>query len=174
MATRVGLITRSPDETRALGAAMGRWLDRPAVIALTGELGSGKTCFVQGLAEGLDVPPEFYVTSPSYTLINEYPGRLPLYHVDLYRLDSVDDSADIGLDEALHGDGVAAIEWPDRLPEGSIIDPISIHISEAEGGDDQRKFEVTATGWGALMASLEGYAKEGKFMMPPPAGPPAT
>ena len=162
MATRVGLITRSPEETRALGAAMGRVIESPAVVALTGDLGSGKTCLVQGLAEGLDVPPEFYITSPSYTLINAYPGRRPLYHIDMYRLDSVDDTADIGLDDALYGDGVAAIEWPDRLPDGLIADRIDVRISGNAGGETWRRIEVAAKGQLRLMDHLKGLSEEEK------------
>ena len=160
MATRVGLITRSPEETRALGAAMGRRIDPPAVVALTGDLGSGKTCFVQGLAEGLEAPPEFYITSPSYTLINEYPGRCPLYHIDLYRLDGVEDTADIGLDDALCGDGVAAIEWPDRLPDELIADRIEVRISGDAGGETWRRIEIAAEGQVRLMAHLKGLSEE--------------
>ena len=161
MATRVGLISRSPEETRMGGAALGRCLDCPAVITLTGELGSGKTCFVQGLAEGLETPPEYYIASPSYTLVNEYPGRCTLYHIDLYRLDSVDDAVDIGLDDALYGDGVTAIEWPDRLPEGLIADPIAIRISFDPKEETHRRIEVTAVRTEKWMAVLEGFSQDG-------------
>lgn len=160
MATRVGLTTRSPEETRALGAALGRRIEPPAVVTLIGDLGSGKTCLVQGLAEGLDVPPEFYITSPSYTLINEYPGRCTLYHIDLYRLGGVDEAADIGLDDALYGNGVAAIEWPDRLPEGLIADPVEIRILAVEGDEDRRWLEVSASGRETLMEHLKPLSQE--------------
>jgi tRNA threonylcarbamoyladenosine biosynthesis protein TsaE len=86
------------------------------LISLTGPLGCGKTAFVQGLAEGLGVPQEYYITSPTFTLINEYPGRLPLYHVDLYRLDDLVELEDIGLDEILAAEGVVAVEWAEKLP----------------------------------------------------------
>ncbi len=162
MATRVGLITRSPEETRAVGAAMGKHLDCRAIITLTGDLGSGKTCLVQGLAEGLQVPSCYYITSPSYTLINEYPGRCTLYHIDLYRLDGVEDASDIGLDDALYGEGVAAIEWADRLPEGGIVDPIEVCISTAPGGENWRRIEVAATGAETFMAHLERLSEEKK------------
>ena len=86
------------------------------MIALTGDLGCGKTTFVQGLARGLGVSEREYVTSPTFTLINEYDARLALVHVDLYRLDTGLDMLDIGFDEVLERDAVVAIEWADKLP----------------------------------------------------------
>jgi tRNA threonylcarbamoyladenosine biosynthesis protein TsaE len=86
-----------------------------------GDLGAGKTLFVQALAQGLDVPPEVRVTSPTFTLINDYPGgRLPLFHADLYRIERAAELAELGFDDLIEGDGVLAIEWSDRfdvLPE---------------------------------------------------------
>ena len=109
------IISHSVEETRELGRRVGTWIDFPLIITLTGELGSGKTAFVQGLARGLDVPDEYYITSPTYTLIHEFPGRRPLIHVDLYRLDPAVDFEDIGLDDVLCRQAVIAIEWADRL-----------------------------------------------------------
>jgi len=108
--------TAGVEETRELGRSCGQRITGPLVIFLMGDLGSGKTMFAQGLALGLDVPAAYYVTSPSYTLVNEYPGRLPLYHIDLYRLEAGVDPDDLGLNEILHGAGVAAVEWAERLP----------------------------------------------------------
>ncbi len=108
-------MTHSADETRKLGQKIGTLTNQPLIIALNGDLGSGKTAFVQGLARGLDVPEDYYITSPTFTLINEYPGRLRLMHVDLYRLDSIADLEDIGLDERLYDQAVIAIEWADKL-----------------------------------------------------------
>ena len=106
-----------PEHTRAMGTAMGRLLLHGRLVLLNGDLGSGKTCFVQGLARGLDVPEVYDITSPTYTLINEYPGRLPLLHVDLYRLATIDDAESIGLWELLTRPAVVAVEWADRLGE---------------------------------------------------------
>jgi tRNA threonylcarbamoyladenosine biosynthesis protein TsaE len=113
----LNIMTHSADETRQLGRIIGRLIKQPMIIALIGDLGSGKTAFVQGLAAGLEVPAEYYITSPTFTLINEYPGRLPLYHADLYRLETIGDLEDIGLDELLYGQGVLAVEWADKLAE---------------------------------------------------------
>ncbi|MBS3758251.1 MAG: tRNA (adenosine(37)-N6)-threonylcarbamoyltransferase complex ATPase subunit type 1 TsaE [Desulfobacterales bacterium] len=108
--------TASSDETRRLGTMVGRALAEPASIGLTGDLGCGKTVFVQGLARGLAVPDRYAVTSPTYTLINEYPGRLPFFHVDLYRITGADELTDIGMDDLAAGRGVIVIEWAERLP----------------------------------------------------------
>ena len=104
-----------PDETRDLGRWLGKRLDGGTVISLIGDLGAGKTAFVQGLAEGLDVPAGIYVTSPTYTIINEYPGRHRLFHVDLYRISAMGDLDDVGFSEIMAGNGIVAIEWADRL-----------------------------------------------------------
>ncbi|MBT8368378.1 MAG: tRNA (adenosine(37)-N6)-threonylcarbamoyltransferase complex ATPase subunit type 1 TsaE [Deltaproteobacteria bacterium] len=112
---KIDITTQSVDETQKLGQKIGTLLKYPLIIALIGDLGSGKTAFVQGLAGGLDVSPDYYITSPTFTLINEYPGRLPLFHVDLYRLETVNDLDDIGLDELLCDRAVIAIEWADKL-----------------------------------------------------------
>jgi tRNA threonylcarbamoyladenosine biosynthesis protein TsaE len=112
---KIDITTQSVDETQKLGQKIGTLLKYPLIIALIGDLGSGKTAFVQGLAGGLDVSADYYITSPTFTLINEYPGRLPLFHVDLYRLETVNDLDDIGLDEVLCDRAVIAIEWADKL-----------------------------------------------------------
>jgi tRNA threonylcarbamoyladenosine biosynthesis protein TsaE len=143
------LVTRSPDETQSLGRAIGRRAGPGCIIALYGDLGSGKTVFVQGVARGLEVPEEYYVTSPTYTLINEYRGRCPLYHVDLYRLEGAVDFEDIGLDDVLYGDGAAAVEWSERLPADALGDHLAVHI-EAEGGN-RRRIRLTAHGPGAAL-----------------------
>ena len=116
------LTTRSETETAAAGRTLAARLQPGAIVLLEGDLGAGKTAFVRGLAEGLDVDPA-EVSSPTFTLIQEYRGgRLPLFHVDLYRLTAAEVD-DLGLDELALGGGVMAIEWPDRLPrpfEGAI------------------------------------------------------
>lgn len=112
---QVDVLSRSSAETRALGRKIGEALSAGMVITLTGDLGSGKTAFVQGLARGLHVPPDYYVTSPTYTIINEYPGRFPLFHIDLYRLTDVQAVADIGFYDMLQPENVIAIEWPEII-----------------------------------------------------------
>lgn len=101
------------------------------VVALHGELGSGKTCFVQGMAQGLNI--HTTVHSPTFTLINEYPGEIPLYHLDLYRLRGEEDAWDIGIDQYLPGDGITAIEWADRITR--ILPASTIHINLGYGDE---------------------------------------
>ena len=109
------LETHAHDQTVALGQAMGRRMNHGLVLLLFGDLGSGKTAFAQGLSRGLDVPSSFTVTSPTYTLVNEYPGRLPFSHVDLYRLQTPVDPDEIGLLDLFNEAGIVAVEWAQRL-----------------------------------------------------------
>ena len=120
MITRIE--TYSAEETRRAAASLKPLLKPGTVLALHGDLGAGKTCFVQGLADAMGC--EAPVTSPTFTLLNEYPGPIPLYHADLYRLDDPEEILRAGLLEPLDGDGVTAIEWAERaaglLPERTI------------------------------------------------------
>jgi tRNA threonylcarbamoyladenosine biosynthesis protein TsaE len=108
-------LTHSPAETRALAAKLAAWLLPGDIVALNGELGSGKTEFVHGLAQGLEVPAEVPVASPSFTLAHEYPGRVLLVHLDLYRLEDLPAEMLPDLEEYLAGGGVVAVEWARRL-----------------------------------------------------------
>ncbi|NLK00862.1 MAG: tRNA (adenosine(37)-N6)-threonylcarbamoyltransferase complex ATPase subunit type 1 TsaE [Clostridia bacterium] len=95
------------------GQLIGNNLRPGHLIYLVGRLGAGKTTLVQGIAQGLEV--KGYITSPSFTLVKEYQGRIPLYHMDVYRLDDPEEFLDLGFDEYIHGDGAAVIEWADRI-----------------------------------------------------------
>ncbi len=106
--------TKSPEETQALAREIAQSLEPGEVILLEGNLGAGKTTFIQGLAQGLGVPEDYYISSPTFALINEYPGRITLFHVDLYRLEP-EEVEDLGLEDLLN-QGVIAIEWAERLP----------------------------------------------------------
>ncbi len=108
------LTTRKEEETAHIGEVLGRVLKRPLVVALQGELGTGKTVFVRGAARGLEVKEQ--VSSPTFVLLKIYSGRLPVYHFDFYRLSADDDILELGFEEYLPGDGTAFIEWPERLP----------------------------------------------------------
>jgi len=107
----------SDRETINLGQKVGTLLVAGDVVGLVGELGSGKTWFAKGLALGLGVSPNTIITSPSFTLINEYEGRYKFFHMDVYRLESLSDLLSAGLDEYFYKDGVVAMEWADRWPE---------------------------------------------------------
>ena len=128
-------ITNTPDETEAIGAALGRIIQPGTVIAYRGDLGAGKTAFTRGLARGLDC--KELVTSPTYTIVNEYlGGRIPLFHFDMYRLRSSDDLFDIGWDDYLDRNGICAVEWSENVAD-AMEDPITVTV-EKLGGDTRR------------------------------------
>lgn len=140
---QIEIITHSLEETLELGQKIGGLLQE-GTIALIGDLGSGKTSFVQGLAKGLDVPGDYYITSPSFTLINEYPGRCRLFHADLYRIEDQIDLEETGLYEILDSKGVVAIEWADRIQENLFNEHVSIQFEILD--DTSRKICLTAYG----------------------------
>jgi tRNA threonylcarbamoyladenosine biosynthesis protein TsaE len=132
------LTTHSESETSAAGRDFARTLSPGAIVLLAGDLGAGKTAFVRGMAEGLGIARD-EVSSPTFTLVQEYRGgRMPLYHVDLYRLTSIEVD-DLGLDEITLEGGVTAIEWPDRLPRG-FSEAVLVRIEHGEG--DQRVLTI--------------------------------
>ena len=122
--------TNSPEETWALASELAGEMPAGTVIALHGDLGTGKTCFIQGLAAalGIDDP----ITSPTYTLISEYEGRLPLHHIDLYRLSGPVEALGLGLEEYFDADGITAIEWAERAEGLLPSDPLHIRIKADE------------------------------------------
>jgi tRNA threonylcarbamoyladenosine biosynthesis protein TsaE len=110
-------VAKSEKETIRLGRFLGQCLKNRDFVALVGELGSGKTWFTKGLALGLDVSPGTVITSPSFALMNEYQGRIPLFHMDAYRLEELSAFLSAGLEEYFYEEGVVAMEWADRWPE---------------------------------------------------------
>ena len=111
-ANTLDFISHSESQTHRLGARLAEFLLPGDVLALTGELGTGKTRWAQGVCQGLGVTGR--VVSPTFTLVNEYQGRLPVYHIDLYRLGEADEALSFGLEDYLYGDGIALIEWAER------------------------------------------------------------
>jgi tRNA threonylcarbamoyladenosine biosynthesis protein TsaE len=138
------VISNSPDETEALGACLANFLSQGDFVALWGDLGAGKTSFAKGVAKGLGVDPSNPVTSPTYTLMNIYQGRLPLFHFDLYRLFGDEDVVDLGFTEYFSGDGVSLIEWPDRLSQELPAERIDIMLSYID--ETVRKIELVSSG----------------------------
>jgi tRNA threonylcarbamoyladenosine biosynthesis protein TsaE len=123
--------TASETETAAVGRDLAQSLRAGDAVLLHGELGAGKTAFVRGLAEGLGISPDA-VSSPTFTLIQEYRGgRLPLFHVDLYRLDDPREIDDLGLEE-IAADGVLAIEWAEKLPR-RLVGAVTVHLAHLDG-----------------------------------------
>jgi len=131
--TKLKLVSRSSEQTQHLGIRLGELAQSGDVFLLTGNLGSGKTCLTQGIAWGLGV--KEYAFSPSFVIIREYHGRLTLYHIDFYRLDRLEEIADLGLDEYLYGKGVCAVEWADKgiavLPDEHLLINLS-YVSDTE------------------------------------------
>ena len=131
--------TTSPEQTEALGEKLAQQLTPGTVIAYLGDLGAGKTAFTRGLARGLGSDER--VTSPTYTIVNEYlGGRMPLFHFDMYRLTSADDLFDIGWEDYLERGGVCAVEWSENV-EDALEDPSIVNIEKL--GEDARRITVT-------------------------------
>ena len=146
------MLSESCEQTAKLGETLGRLLDDGSVVALIGELGAGKTVFAQGLALGLGVGPDEYVSSPSFTLINQYQGRMPVFHVDTYRLGNEAEMVALGYEEYFDPNGVTIIEWADKvrklLPEKCII--VEFRIVDT----DSREIELKLVGqWPAGKAA---------------------
>jgi tRNA threonylcarbamoyladenosine biosynthesis protein TsaE len=132
-------ISNSPSDTWTIASEFFQGLEIPAVIALHGNLGAGKTCFTQGLAQAAGVKEP--VCSPTYTIISEYRGTVPFHHIDLYRLGGPEEAFDLGFNEYLEADGITVIEWAERAAE--LLPPSTIHIRLERGDrEEQRTIEI--------------------------------
>ncbi|MBI4497336.1 MAG: tRNA (adenosine(37)-N6)-threonylcarbamoyltransferase complex ATPase subunit type 1 TsaE [Chloroflexi bacterium] len=150
------LETSSPEQTAAVGIALGRLVQPGDVLLLQGPLGAGKTQLTQGLAQGVGIPEE--VTSPTFILVNEYrTGRLPLYHVDLYRIERVEEATDLGLDEYFFGPGVTVVEWADRAPAAMPDEHLLVELRYVSGQETDRRLRLTPRGerYEQLLAALK-------------------
>lgn len=134
------LITCNADETFALGVKVGKKLQAGDILALSGELGSGKTCFTGGVGRGLGVSENYQITSPTFTLINEYPARHKLYHFDVYRLSDDSDLDDLGYEEFISGKGVVIIEWAEKI--ASFIPEKAFFINFEYVDENKRKITI--------------------------------
>jgi tRNA threonylcarbamoyladenosine biosynthesis protein TsaE len=154
--------SQNSEETLRLGMILGEMLSPGSVVALQGELGSGKTVFAKGVARGLGISDETEVTSPSFVLVNEYRGRLPVFHVDLYRLEKASQMEDLGYEEFIFGDGVTLVEWPEKaghlLPE----DRIDVHMKWT--GEEEREISLRTRGrrMEGLLRHLDKKWKKGE------------
>jgi tRNA threonylcarbamoyladenosine biosynthesis protein TsaE len=138
MGAPVTVTSAGPEETEAAGERLAQALGPGAVVALSGELGAGKTCFVQGLVRGLGAPTR--ATSPTFVLVNEYRGRLPIHHVDTYRVAGPADMVEIGLLELMDGDGVTVIEWAEKV--AALLPARTVHVSIDGLGDEPRTITI--------------------------------
>ncbi len=135
--------TTDPDQTRHIGSTIGKMLTGGEVLAITGDLGTGKTCLVQGIAQGLEIAPSD-ITSPTFTLIHEHEGRIPLFHVDLYRLENPSEIEAIGLEEYFSRDGVIAIEWAEHAT--TLLPRTRLDITLSHEGGNNRRITITKKG----------------------------
>jgi len=142
MSARTTLTSLSPEDTQAAGERLARTLAPGDVVALTGELGAGKTCFVQGLARGLGATTR--ATSPTFVLVNEYRARLPIHHVDAYRVSGPADMIDVGLLDLIDADGVTVIEWAETIR--SLLPDRTIEVIIEGLGDDPRTITIDLHG----------------------------
>src|SRR3989338_1082805 len=136
-------LSKSRDETVKLGARLATLLKSGDIICLFGDLGSGKTTFTKGIAEGLKIDPD-RVSSPSFTLLNEYEGRLALFHLDLYRLEKLEEILAVGYEEYFYGDGVCVVEWAQRL--GNLLPENHLHVHFFNKESDERLIRFSAYG----------------------------
>lgn len=143
------------EETEVLGIKIGSLLKKGDIVCLNGDLGAGKTTFTKSIGRGLGV--EEYITSPTFSLINEYRGRFPLYHFDLYRLENILEIDDLGFDEYLFGSGVCIIEWAEKIEKFLPRDIIVIDIEKTETGLDHRIIGIRGKGhrYEAIVKELE-------------------
>ena len=143
--------TSSADETRSLGERLGRILVKGDIVLMFGELGAGKTTLAQGIATGLGVKKDEYVRSPTFTLINQYQGRIPVYHIDLYRIESPSELDNLGLEETFHDKGTVLVEWAEKLfiektgkiiPDFDLDQRIEVRLNILK--NDMRSIEIKA------------------------------
>ncbi len=144
----IPFVTHSPNDTLTLGEKIGQHLEIGDIVFLFGDLGAGKTTLTQGIARGLGVAREEYVRSPTFTLVNEYRGKVPVFHIDLYRIASSRELENLGLEDTFAGEGISIVEWAEKLfaeedastPLLGIERWIEIHIKIEEG--ESRKFNI--------------------------------
>ena len=141
---RISLTSVSPLDTEQLGVRLGSLLEPGMLLALRGGLGGGKTCFTRGIVAGAAPASADMVASPTFAIMNEYPGTPPLFHFDFYRLKSEHEIAELGFEDYFHGNGISIVEWPERL--GQLLPEDHLSITFELAGDDQRTITFEAFG----------------------------
>jgi tRNA threonylcarbamoyladenosine biosynthesis protein TsaE len=147
------IISHRPEETQDFGTRLGQLAQPGDIFLLVGELGAGKTCLTQGIARGLGI--KEYAASPSFVVVRELYGRLPLYHMDFYRLDNLEEIADLGLDDYFYGQGVSVVEWADKGL--SLLPPEHLLVEMSYVSDTSRRLKLKARGkrYRQLVAKLK-------------------
>ena len=148
------LTSHSSDETQELGRQLGLVLKRGMFVALRGDLGGGKTCFSRGIVAAVAPASAHLVSSPTFAIMNEYPGDPPVYHFDFYRLTSGHEISELGFEEIFHGDGLCIAEWSERL--GNLLPPDHLRVTFTHAGEEQRMITFEAVGLGPE-AVLAGF-----------------
>ena len=152
--TSIECLTTSPEMTQAYGAKLGALLQPGDVVALIGDLGTGKTCLTHGIARGLGLLPDQQVSSPSYVLIHEYQARCPIYHIDLYRIHRSDEIVDLGLEEYLYGRGICVIEWAERASEWLPPEHLRIYLHWVDEHTRRLKLEAIGSRFEKILRRL--------------------
>ena len=162
--SRLTILSRAPLETEGVGRLLGSLLTQGSFVALRGELGSGKTCFTRGIVTGAAPASAHLVASPTFAIMNEYPGPVPVYHFDFYRLGTAGEIAELGFEEYFQGDGICIVEWSERLDELLPADHLIVTMEHA--GDDQRRVTLEANGPCSLelLARFAELAEPEKFL----------
>lgn len=153
----INIVSPTSDTTRAIGKTIGRYLKGREIICLYGELGTGKTCLTQGIAQGMGVKDPGRVKSPSFILVREYKGTHSLYHIDLFRLSEPQELEELGYEEYLYGEGVAVIEWADRMGQYLPMVRIDISLSYKERGRRGISIHCPDDIDPQLVSALKGY-----------------
>ena len=154
------VISTSARMTMRLGRKLATLVQGGEIVGLIGELGTGKTCFVRGFCAGIQVDKGAWVRSPSFTLINEYDGRLPVYHIDLYRVGKQEEIETLNLREYLYADGVSLVEWFDYLPAEEVDEHLELRIAHAGGSKRKLKFVAHGERYEKILRKLK--SKKGK------------
>lgn len=153
----VTVYSHGEEETLTIGTIMGMILKAGDVVGLSGELGVGKTCITRGIAHGIGVSRHYHITSPTFTLVNEYPGRIPLYHMDMYRLCDSSEVHEVGFDDYLEGKGVVVVEWAEKIAD--MLPAHAFHVVIEHCNENKRKLGIE--GKVDAIATLKNKLKEG-------------
>jgi tRNA threonylcarbamoyladenosine biosynthesis protein TsaE len=153
------VISTSARMTMSLGRKLARLVQGGEIIGLVGELGTGKTCFVRGFCAGIEVGAKAWVRSPTFTLINEYHGRLPVNHIDLYRVGKQEEIEALNLREYLYGDGVSLIEWFEYLPADEVDDYLELRFAHAGAAKREIEFIPHGERYAKILDKLQAIAK---------------
>lgn len=154
------VLSTSARMTMSLGRNLAKLVKGGEIIGLRGELGTGKTAFVRGFCEGIGVSQTAWVRSPTFTLINEYQGRLPVYHIDLYRIGRAEEVAALNLREYLYSDGVSLIEWIEHLPPDEIDEYLEVSLAHNSGSKRQMTFTAHGKQYEEMVEQLRRKDKK--------------